>query len=173
VPPLVHLGGPEAALIGAGLLLPLVGAVIARPLLRVDRGARVPVVEIALLRSMPLFAALPAPAREGVARALEALAVRAGPLLIRTGDEGDRFYAIASGEVEVSQHGTVVARLGRGGALGEIALLEEIPRTADVRAVTDLRLYALEKEPFVTAGTGHAPTRPAPAAPVSERHHRQ
>jgi len=84
VPPLVHLGGPEAALIGAGLLLPLVGTLIVRPLLRVDRGARVPVVEIALLRSMPLFAALPAPALEGVARALEPLEVPAGTMVIRT-----------------------------------------------------------------------------------------
>jgi MFS family permease len=170
VPPLVHLGGAEAALIGIGLLLPLVGAMIARPLLAVDRGARVPVVEIALLRSMPLFAALPAPALEGVARALEPLELPAGTMVIRTGDEGDRFYAIASGEVEVRQDGEVVAELGRGGALGEIALLGEIPRTADVVALTDLRLYALEKEPFLTAVTGHAPTRRAAAALVSQRH---
>jgi MFS family permease len=173
VPPLVHLGGAEAALIGAGLLLPLVGIAIARPLLRVDRGARVPVVEIALLRSMPLFAALPAPSLEGVARALEPLELPAGSLVIRTGDEGDRFYAIASGEVEVRQDGVLVAQLARGGALGEIALLEEIPRTADVFAITDVRLYALEKEPFLTAVTGHAPTSRAAAALVAQRHGRR
>jgi len=90
---------------------------------------------------------------------------------VPAGDEGDRFYAIASGEVEVRQHGAVVRQLGRGGALGEIALLEEIPRTADVVALTDLRLYALEKGPFVTAVTGHAPTSRAASALVSERHH--
>ena len=71
VPPLVALGGAKAALIGAGLLLPLIALLLARPLIVVDRSAKVPVVEIALLRSMSLFAPLPAPALEGVARALE------------------------------------------------------------------------------------------------------
>jgi MFS family permease len=169
VPPLVHLGGPEAALIGVGLLLPVLGLAIGRPLLRVDRGARVPVVEIALLRSMPLFAALPAPALEGIARALEPLELPAATLVIRKGDEGDRFYAVADGEVEVRLHGAVLARLGRGGAVGEIALLQNVPRTADVVAVTDVRLYALEKEPFLTAVLGHASTTRAARALVSER----
>lgn len=169
VPALVHLGGPEAALIGVGLLLPLLGVVIVRPLLQVDRGARVPVVEIALLRSMPLFAALPAPAIEGIARGLELVELRAGEVVIRTGDEGDRFYAVADGEVEVRKNGTLVARLGRGGGFGEIALLEDVPRTADVIAITDVRLYALEKVPFLTAVTGHAPMSNAASALVSRR----
>jgi len=169
VPVLVHVGGAEAALIGAGLLLPVLGLAIARPLLRVDRGARVPVVEIALLRSMPLFSALPAPALEGIARALEPLEARAGAVVIREGDVGDRFYAIADGEVEVRLRGAVLRRLGRGGAVGEIALLQDVPRTADVVAVTDVRLYALEKEPFLAAVTGHAPTNRAARALMSLR----
>lgn len=169
VPPLVALGGSKAALIGAGLLLPLVGLFVARPLLRVDRAARVPLVEIALLRSMPMFAGLPSPALEGIARALERVELPTTAIVIRAGDEGDRFYAIADGEVEVSRDGVVVARLERGDAFGEIALLENVPRNATVTALTDVRLYTLQKGPFVTAVTGHPPLARAAAAMVSQR----
>jgi Major Facilitator Superfamily/Cyclic nucleotide-binding domain len=169
IPPLVALGGSKTALIGAGLLLPLLGLLMARPLIGVDRGARVPLVEIALLRSMPLFAPLPAPAIEGLARALAPVDLPAGAVVMHMGEDGDRFYAIAEGEVEVSREGVKVARLARGAGFGEIALLEDVPRTATVTAVTDVRLYALEKGPFVTAMTGHAPAAQAASALVSKR----
>jgi hypothetical protein len=169
VPALVSLSGATAALIGTGLLLPILAIVMGRRLIAVDRSAKVPVVEIALLRSMPLFAALPAPAIEGVARALERLELPAGTVVIRMGEEGDRFYAIADGELEVSRDGVPVARLARGSGFGEIALLEEVPRTATVTALTDVRLFALEKSPFVTAVTGHAPAAQAAGALVSRR----
>ncbi len=169
IPPLVALGGPKAALVGAGLLLPVLAVFLARPLIAVDRSTKVPVVEIALLRSMPLFAPLPPPALEGVARALEPVALAAGTVVITMGEEGDRFYAIGEGEVEVSRNGTPIARLGRGAGFGEIALLEDVPRTATVTALTDVRLYALEKGPFVTAVSGHLPTSQAASAIVSKR----
>ena len=44
-----------------------------------------------------------------------------------------------------------------------------MPRTATVTALTDVRLYALEKAPFVTAVTGHAPAAQAASALISER----
>jgi MFS family permease len=169
IPPLVALGGSRTALIGAGLLLPALGLLMARSLVEVDRGAKVPQVEIALLRSMALFAALPAPAVEGVARALEPLEVPAGSVVMHMGEVGDRFYAIAAGEVEVSRDGLVVARLGRGEGFGEIALLDDVPRTATVTALSDVLLYALEKEAFVTAVTGHAPAAQVASALVARR----
>jgi hypothetical protein len=169
IPPLVALGGSTAALIGSGLVLPVLAILVARPLIGVDRGAKVPVVEIALLRSMSLFAPLPAPAIEGLAQALEPVELPGGTVVMNMGDEGDRFYAIASGVVEVSRDGTALAHLGRGEGFGEIALLEDVPRTATVKTLTDVRLYALEKGPFVTAVTGHAPSAQAAGALISER----
>jgi hypothetical protein len=169
IPPLVALGGSKAALIGAGLLLPVLGVLTARRLIAVDRSAKVPLVEIALLRSMPLFAPLPAPAIEGLAHALVPLELPAGRVVMHVGEDGDRFYVIAEGEVAVSRGGETVARLGRGAGFGEIALLEDVPRTATVTALTDVRLYALEKAPFVTAVTGHAPAAQAASALVLQR----
>jgi MFS family permease len=102
------LGGPTAALLGGALLLPAGLAIWGRALLTIDATANVPVVEIALLRSLPHFAALPAPALEGVARSLECIQLPPATVLIREGDIGDRFYAIADGEMDVTVAGVHV-----------------------------------------------------------------
>jgi len=62
VPVLVSIGGSQLALLGVAALLPLAAAVGGRALFGLDAETPVPVVEIALLRSLPLFAELPAPA---------------------------------------------------------------------------------------------------------------
>ena len=157
VPALVAVSGAPAALIGTGLLILAILAVSWRRLHRIDDEADVPQVQIRLLRSIPLFAPLPAPALEGLARALVPVAAPAGAVIMREGEEGDCFYAIETGEVRVSKGEKQVAILGRGDGFGEIALIQEVARTATVTAVTDVRLYSLEKEPFVVALTGHAP----------------
>ena len=59
--------------------------------------------------------------------------------------------------------------LGRGEGFGEIALLRDVPRTATVTAVSDVDLYALSKHDFLTALTGHDPTRHLAERLTSER----
>ena len=88
---------------------------------------------------------------------------------MREGEPGDRYYAIADGEVVVSKAGREVARLKRGDGFGEIALIEEVPRTATVVAVTATQLYALEKGPFVFAVTGHPAAERAAGEMVTQR----
>lgn len=83
------------------------------------------------------------------------------------GDAGDRFYAIAEGEVDVTIQGRHVATRGRGQGLGEIALLRKLPRSATVTAIGAVSLYALDGTSFLTAVTGHAGTQAA-AARVAE-----
>jgi hypothetical protein len=159
VPLLVYLGGSRLALLGVAAVLPLAAAAGGRELFGLDAGARVPVVEIALLRSLPLFAELPAPAIEGLAAALAPVHAPAGTVLIRQGDPGDAYYAIAAGQLDVLQDGRFLRRCGRGDGVGEIALLRTIPRTATVTAHTAATVYALSREPFLTAVCGHAATQ--------------
>jgi len=159
VPALVYLGGSRLALLGVAAVLPLAAAVGGRGLFSLDSGTPVPVVEIALLRSLPLFAELPAPALEGLAGALTPVGVPAGTVLIRQGDPGDAYYAIATGELDVRQDEHFLRRCGRGEGVGEIALLRAIPRTATVAAHTAATVYKLDRGPFLAAVLGHAPTQ--------------
>jgi MFS family permease len=159
VPLLVHLGGSRLALLGVAAVLPLAAAADGRALFGLDAQAPVPVVQIALLRSIPLFADLPAPAVEGLAAALTPAEVPAGTVLIRQGEPGDAYYAIAAGQLDVLQDGRFLRRCGRGEGVGEIALLRAVPRTASVIAHTDATVYRLAREPFLTAVLGHAATQ--------------
>jgi Cyclic nucleotide-binding domain/Major Facilitator Superfamily len=169
VPVLVGLSGARAALIGTALLLLAVVAVVWRRLRTIDDAADVPQVQIQLLRMIPIFAPLPAPELEGLARALVPVRVQAGATVIREGEEGDRFYAIATGELRISKDGREVATLRRGDGFGEIALIKDVPRTATVTALSEADLYSLEKEPFVLALTGHAPAATAAGDMVTQR----
>ena len=159
VPALVSLGGSRLALLGVAALLPLAAAVGGRALFGLDAETPVPVVEIALLRSLPLFAELPAPAIEGLAAALTPVHLAPGAVLIRQGDHGDAYYAIAAGELDVLHDGHFLRRCGRGEGVGEIALLRDIPRTATVTAHSAATVYELHRDLFLTAVLGHAPTQ--------------
>ena len=85
------------------------------------------------------------------------------------GEDGDRYYAIADGELEVTVDGHRTATLSRGDGFGEIALLRNVPRTATVPALTPVRLYALAKEPFLEVVTGHLATSATATEIASER----
>ena len=90
-------------------------------------------------------------------------------MVIRQGDPGDRFYAIADGEVEVVRDSTRIAVLGRGEGFGELALLLDRPRNATVRALVDTRLYTLSQSEFVPVVTGYPRSAQAGAELVRGR----
>ena len=154
-PILVVTLGVDATFVLAGLALPLVALLVLRRIRAVDRDARLADPDdIALLRGTPIFEPLGPASIERVARNLIHVDAEPGMVVIREGDPGDRFYVIASGEVEVSRHDLPVAKLGPGDFFGEIALLRNIPRTATVAASGFASLRSLDRAQFLAAVTG-------------------
>ncbi len=68
--------------------------------------------------------------------------------IVRQGREGDAFYVLASGQVEVIEDRRKVRTMGPGAFFGEVALLLDIPRTATVRSITPVRLLRLDRDGF-------------------------
>ena len=168
-PILFALLGQRATFVVAGAFLPVVFLLAWRPLASIDASVSVPTARLALLRSLPIFAPLSAPSLEQVASRLIPIEAPSGTEIVRQDDPGDRFYIIESGGVSVSKNGRQVAMLEGGDFFGEIALLREIPRTATVTAQKDTRLYALERDDFLEAVTGHPQSAEAAEAVTRTR----
>jgi MFS family permease len=164
---IVALVGSRAAFVVVGAILPLATLIVWRQLARIDREMLPPADELAIVEGVPMFAPLSIAAKEHMAARLVEVPVTAGEVVIRTGDSGDRFYMVADGALEVTNG--VHAEAHRGDFFGELALLRDIPRTATVIATTRSRLYALEREDFLAAVTGHSAVRAAGEAVVEQR----
>jgi len=156
---LVGAIGLEGSLLVAGAILPVTAALTLKTLERAEARADSHEPQIRLLRGDPLLSKLSLSIIEELAAVMRPVAFEAGAHLIREGEPGDRYLIVASGEVEVSQDGRVLRRLRTGAGLGEISLLRNIPRTATVRATTPVVAYALEREAFLAAVTGHRVAR--------------
>lgn len=154
-PLLVVTLGVREAVVVVGLLLPAVAVLLGGRIRSVDRAAKVPERELELLRSLDLFAPLEPQALEDMAWRLVPVSASRGEVVIREGDQGDRFYVVEDGEVAVSQHGRALTTLGPGTYFGEIALLHDVPRAATVTAITHASFLALERGEFLEALTSH------------------
>jgi MFS family permease len=167
-PVLVNAFGVRWTLVVVGLLLPILAILTHASLVRIDREPADP-RRIELLQGIPMFSPLSPPVLEQLAAGLAPVSVSAGEEIIRLGDHGDRFYVVSSGEVEVFVDGRPPKREGEGTYFGEIALLRDVPRTATVRAATDVELYALDRDDFLPAVTGHAGSAQAAEAVIGAR----
>ena len=168
-PGLVAALGPRPTLVLAGAILPALIVLSWRRLAAIDASARVPTRALELLRGVPFLALLPPPVQERLAASAIELVVPAGEAVVEQGAVGDRFYVVEAGRAAVEVDGTRASELGPGDFFGEIALLRDVPRTATVRALEELRLYALERDVFVSAVTGHASSREAADSVVAAR----
>jgi MFS family permease len=168
-PVLVSAFGADGALIATGAFLAVLAVASWPRLARIDAEVAVPERELALLMNLPLFAPLPAATVEHLARSLQPVRVVAGEQIVREGEPGDRFYIVASGEVEVAADGKPLRTLGPGEHFGEIALLRAVPRTATVVARQDGELLTLDRDEFVAAVTGHPESREAADAVIGAR----
>lgn len=166
---LVGTLGVQAGLVVAGASLPLAAAISLPFLRRAEaRGIRHG-EESQLLAADPLLGLLSLSVLEELAAVLEPVTYEPGESLIHEGESGDRYVIVATGEVEVSRQGNVLRRLGRGSGVGEISLLRDVPRTASVRALGSVTGYALGRDAFLAALTGHSPARAA-ADSIADAH---
>jgi predicted MFS family arabinose efflux permease len=168
-PPLIAAGGARSALVAAGLFLPGVALLTRSALARMDEEAVPPTEGIELLRAIPLFSPLPPAALERLATSLQAMRFASGEPIVQQGETGDHFYVLTDGSVEVEADGRSLGRFSPGYFFGEIALLRDVPRTATVRAVEPVEVQALERDEFLAAVTGHAPSVAAADEVVSSR----
>jgi CRP-like cAMP-binding protein len=127
-----------------------------------------PAPELELVEQVPMFEPLSVAAKERVASNLIPLSAQAGHVVVRAGEVGDRFYIVGEGELEVSADG-LEKRISQADYFGEIALLRDVPRTATVTALVDSSLYALQREDFLAAVTGHEAAHAAGHAIVDQR----
>jgi NTE family protein len=105
------------------------------------------------LTNAPIFAGLSESVRERIAERARPVRLAAGEWLFRAGQEGDALFVIRAGRLEVLAENDgggaeVIRILGRGAALGELALLTSSPRSASVRAARDTDLIAIDRLDF-------------------------
>jgi CRP-like cAMP-binding protein len=97
------------------------------------------------LRAAPLFASLSADALLPVASVCSEAVLQRGEVLFEEGELGDSMYVVVRGAVEVVREREVIARLGPGESVGEMASLDLEPRSATVRAAGPTLLVRLER----------------------------
>ncbi len=139
------------AVSGGVVLLAGLGSFLA--LRGMDAASVLPERQLALLARIPMFAPLARSDLERLARQLDRIETPAGTEVIRQGDIGDRFYVVDAGEFEIVIDGQRIRVQGEGEFFGEIALLQDMPRTATVRALTDGAVWALDQEEFLATLT--------------------
>lgn len=167
-PPLIDAVGVRWTLAIVGLLLPVLSLLTHTSLTKLDTEPGDP-RRLQLLQAIPIFSPLSPPVLERLAADLTPVQALENEEIIREGDHGDRFYVVSSGEVEVLVDGRPPRREGAGSYFGEIALLRDVPRTATVRAATDVELFALDRDEFLPAVTGHAGSVQAADAVIGTR----
>lgn len=107
-----------------------------------------PRVNTALLRKVPLFVDVADAVLDEMSRCMMVERVREDTVLFTEGSEGDKFYIVARGQLEVRRKRKTIAFLDDGDCFGEIALLSETPRNGTVVTRTECLLLTLDRHQF-------------------------
>jgi CRP/FNR family transcriptional regulator, cyclic AMP receptor protein len=106
-----------------------------------------------VFRGVMLFAGLSDDELDEIVAICQVKHLQRGELLAEQGAPGDEFYVVTSGFLEISVAGgeassQVLVNLGKGQIIGEMALIDQGPRSATVRAVSDAVVQVLHREDF-------------------------
>jgi MFS family permease len=158
-PLMLHAWGLRTTLGVLGVGIGVVAAAGYPRMRSMDRRLEAP-AGLPLLQAIPMFGPLGPVTLDALARALDTVRFAAGDVVVREGDESDRFYIIESGTVRVTAGDGHLLRVeGPGEYFGEIGLLRDVPRTATITAADDLVLLALDRDEFLGAVTGQGEAR--------------
>jgi CRP/FNR family transcriptional regulator, cyclic AMP receptor protein len=72
----------------------------------------------------------------------------AGSIIFKEGDAANIMYVVQSGEVEIRIKGILLETVGEGGIFGEMALIDDAPRSATVTAKTDVAVVPIDEKRF-------------------------
>ena len=100
------------------------------------------------LARVPMFSACSKKELEKIGRASDEIHVDTGHVLVEEGKPGHEFFLILDGTANVLRNGRKIATLGRGQYFGELSLLDRGPRSATVKAATDLDVLVLGQREF-------------------------
>jgi CRP-like cAMP-binding protein len=103
---------------------------------------------VAILKGVDMFVDTPDYALASVAQICEEVALEPGETFIREGAIEDWMYIIADGQVRVHSRGREIMTLGIGTSVGELAVLDPEPRSADVTSLGDVLLFRIDRQPF-------------------------
>ena len=114
-----------------------------------------PTITLQSLCSVPLFASLGDEAAQSLRDLLTVREAPAGTLLFRYGDAGDAMYLIEDGRVRIHLrdaygHDMTLAELAQGDFFGEMAVVDEKPRSADATVIEDARFAILSRDDFLS-----------------------
>lgn len=101
-----------------------------------------------LLAGCPLFSGVGPEGLASLAERAAEVGYATDAVIVRHGEIGTGFFVIAAGSVRVTQDGKVVARLGAGDFFGELSVLDQLPRNAQVSADGPTRCLALASWDF-------------------------
>lgn len=104
--------------------------------------------KVDLISAVPLFSGLSKRDLERVALLADEIGIRAGETLIAEGTRGREFFVLVEGTVKITRGGRKLNEQSGGSFFGEIALISDVPRTATVTAVTDLRVLVITDRAF-------------------------
>jgi CRP-like cAMP-binding protein len=109
--------------------------------------------EVDRLKRVPLFAKMEPAKLKLLAFTSDRMSFQPQQVLFHQGDDGDAAYVIMKGEADIvaeTANGDIpLARVGENAIVGEIAILCEVPRTATVKAATQMDTLRIEKEHFL------------------------
>lgn len=101
-----------------------------------------------MIANVPFFGGLDEKKRKAMVSQGKELSYKAGDTIVDEGTMGVGFYLVLDGKAEVRKGGRVIATLGSGNFFGEMSLIDELPRTADVVAIAPTKCWALTSWAF-------------------------